>query len=211
MKLQIAMDVLEPEALIKLFKEIKDWVDIVELGTPYLLRHGANIIRRIKEISTNTEILCDAKVIDAGFYEAEELFKAGADYVTVLAVADNATLADAVQAAKKYNGKVVADMICVKDFPEKVKELEKAGVDYLAVHTGVDEQAQGRTPLDDLKELKNISSIKTAVAGGISSETLDDYLKENPDIIIIGGGILKAENPVTETQNLYNRIKNFKI
>lgn len=208
MKLQVAMDTLNPQELITFFEKIKKWVDIVELGTPYLLRYGTDIIFRLRSLSQTVEILCDAKIVDAGYYEASELYEAGADYVTVLAVAQRATLEDVVRAAKAYGRRTAADMICVKDVPEKIRELEAVGIDVLAVHTGVDEQAKGRTPLEDLKIMKRCGNkVQTAVAGGIAVDTLEEYLKLEPDIVVVGGGILKAEDPVLETKRLYEKIK----
>ena len=45
-------------------------------------------------------------------------------------------------------------MICVEDIPKWVRELEAIGVHGIAVHTGVDQQKAGRTPLEDLKVIK---------------------------------------------------------
>lgn len=46
----------------------------------------------------------------------------------------------------------------------------------LAVHTGTDQQAAGRKPIDDLiTMLKVRRKARIAVAGGISSQTVKDY------------------------------------
>ena len=41
-----------------------------------------------------------------------------------------------------------------------------------------------------------ISNSKVAVAGGIKPDTIKDIVAENPDLIIVGGGIANAEDPV---------------
>lgn len=211
MKLQIAADTLSPDELLEYFSEAKNYIDILELGTPFLLQYGAEIISKLKKISPNTEILCDSKIMDAGYYEAEELFKMGADYVTILSVTENSTIKEAVKAAKKHKKMTVADMICVHNMKQKAEELEAAGIDVIAVHTGVDQQKTGRTSLGDLKELRQCcQAASIAVAGGITYDTLKEYIAEKPEILVVGGGIFKAENPVLETKKIYSAIKNNK-
>ncbi len=206
-KLQIAMDILSRQELVLLLKKINSYVDIVELGTPYLLTYGTDVIRDIKNIAPKVEILCDSKIMDAGYYEADELFKKGADYVTVLAVTDDATIIDSIKAARKAGGKVMVDMICIENIPKRVKELDEMGVDIIAVHTGVDQQALGRTPLDDLEEIRACNpKAAIAVAGGINRETINKYKEYNPNIIIVGGGIISAKDPVLEAEKLYHAI-----
>lgn len=208
MKLQIAADTLLPEELLDYFEKANQWIDILELGTPFLLRYGADIIAGLRKISDSVEILCDSKIMDAGYYEAEELYRAGADYATVLAVTEDSTLKDAVRAAKAYGKKLMADMICVRDLPQTVKRLEAAGTDVIAVHTGVDQQKQGRTPLTDLMEMKRAGNrCEIAVAGGIRFETLSSYLEQAPDIIIVGGGVFQSPDPATETKKLYEAVR----
>lgn len=41
---------------------------------------------------------------------------------------------------------------------------------------------------------------KIAVAGGINSKTIDQYVALNPDIIIVGSAIGHAEDPVEEAR-----------
>lgn len=207
-KLQLAVDVLTPEELLELFPKLHEYVDIIELGTPFLLKYGAGIIPELKKIDSSVEVLADAKIMDAGYYEADELFKAGADYITVLGVTDKATLAECVRAGKENHKKTVVDMICVEDTRAMVEYLEELETEVIAVHTGVDQQAKGRTPLQDLKELKKYcKKAQIAVAGGINRKTLTEYLEYAPDIIIVGGGVFGVDDPVEAAKNLYEQIR----
>ncbi|GJM70493.1 hypothetical protein HMSSN036_27090 [Paenibacillus macerans] len=64
------------------------------------------------------------------------------------------------------------------------------GVDYICVHTGYDLQAEGQSPFEQLRIIKNVvKNSKTAVAGGIKLGTLPDVVKAKPDLVIVGGGI----------------------
>ena len=143
------------------------------------------------------------KIMDAGALEAETAFQAGADYVTVLGVTDNLTIAEVVDVAHRMQKKVMVDMICVADLQNRLKTMEDLGVDVIAVHTGVDQQKQGRTPLDDLREMRaQVSHTPLAVAGGINAASLPAYLAYDPHIVIIGGGIAHAADPVAAAKQL---------
>lgn len=208
MKLQLALDDWSLEKSIELLEKVGKDVDIIEIGTPFMMVYGMKAVSEIKKKFPNHEVLCDAKIMDAGAYEAKICFDAGADYVTVLGVTDNATIKACVDRAKEYGKKLVVDMICIENLPERIKTLESLGVEYLAVHTGVDQQANGRTPLDDLIEMRQASkTAKIAVAGGLKSSNLAPYMPFNPDIIIVGGGILNSADPVTETKKIKSMLK----
>ena len=50
---------------------------------------------------------------------------------------------------------------------------------------------EGPTTIYSKKELD-----KVAVASGIKPDTIKDIVAENPDLIIVGGGIANADDPV---------------
>lgn len=202
-KLQIALDDIKLDDALQLVDKIQKSIDIVEIGTPFMMEYGLEAVRSFRKHFPELEILCDGKIMDAGGYEAELMYKAGADYATVLAATDDLTIADVVSTAKGYGKKVMADMICIPDLKSRIERVEELGVDVIAVHTGVDQQAAGRTPLDDLKEMRScVKHTAIAVAGGINAGTLKDYLAYKPEIVIVGGGISHAQDPVKEAKIL---------
>lgn len=195
-KLQIALDDIRLPDAIALLEEIADTVDIVEVGTPMMMEYGMEAVRELCRRFPQLPVLCDAKIMDAGAYEAKVALDAGASYVTVLAVTDDLTIREVADTAHRYGAKAVADMICVGDMARRIAEIEGMGVDILAVHTGVDQQAAGRTPLDDLRLMRRlVRQSQVAVAGGINAQTLPQYLECKPEIIIVGGGICHAQDP----------------
>lgn len=208
MKLQLALDDITLEKAVELVKKVKEHIDIIEVGTPMVIEYGMEVVRTMKKNFPEKEVLADLKIMDAGYYEAEEALKAGADYITVLGVTDNLTIKGCVDAAAAYNGQVVVDMICVADLEGRIKKVEELGVDFVSVHIGVDQQAAGRTPIDDLKIMSSTATkAKVSVAGGISVKTIDEYKKYAPDVVIVGSGITHAENSLLAAAELKNAIK----
>ena len=195
MKLQIALDTLTLDECIELLSQTKDFVDIAEIGTPFIIESGMEPVRVLKKLFPEIEILADAKIMDAGEYEAAACFKAGADIVTVLGVSHNETIEGVVSSAKKFNKKVMVDMIAVNDIATRAVELDEMGVDYICVHTAFDVQMTGQNPLAELKIVNGvIKNAKSAVAGGVKLATIDEIVKEGAEIVVVGGAISNAEN-----------------
>jgi 3-hexulose-6-phosphate synthase len=190
MKLQLALDMFDIPQSIEILKGLADVIDIVEIGTPMIIREGVHAVKKVKDAFPDLTVLADLKIMDGGGIEAASAFDAGADIVTVLSVAENATIKEVVKTAKKYGKQVMADMIAVRDLAARSKELDQFGLDYLCVHTAFDVQNTGKNPLDELKVLNStVKNTKTAVAGGIKLSTLRETAGEDPEIIVVGGGI----------------------
>ena len=72
-----------------------------------------------------------------------------------------------------------------------VQDLDDLDADYIAVHTGYDLQAEGQSPLESLRKVKSVIS-----NSGIKPDTIKDIVAESPDLIIVGGGIANADDPL---------------
>ncbi|MEB6276502.1 3-hexulose-6-phosphate synthase, partial [Staphylococcus xylosus] len=197
MELQLAIDLLNKEDAAELANKVKDYVDIVEIGTPIVINEGLPAVQHLNDNVDGVKVLADLKIMDAADYEVSQAVKFGADIVTILGVAEDASIKAAVDEAHKHNKQLLVDMIAVQDLEKRAKELDDLGADYIAVHTGYDLQAEGQSPLESLRKVKSvISNSKVAVAGGIKPDTIKDIVAENPDLIIVGGGIANADDPV---------------
>lgn len=203
MNLQIALDEIHIEDGIRLINKIEPYIDIIEVGTPLIYQEGMDAVRSFKKQFPHKKLLADMKIMDAGGIETRMAFEAGADFVTVLGVTDDLTVQSCLEMAYRYQKEVVVDMICIKDLEKRVKELEGFGVRNIAVHTGVDQQRAGRTAVDDLKVIKGSSkNSRIFVAGGISQYTIKDFVHLEPEVIIVGGAVLHAEDPIREVMKI---------
>lgn len=195
MKLQAALDTLTLNECIDLLEETEGFIDIAEVGTPFVIEEGMVPVKEFKKQFPKIEVLADVKIMDAGEYEADKCFEAGADICTVLGVSHDETIEGVVRSAKKHGKKVMVDMIAVSDLKKRTQEVDEMGVDYICVHTAFDVQKFGQDPLDDLKIVNSvIKNAKSAVAGGVKLETVDEIVNEGAEIIVVGGAICNAKD-----------------
>jgi len=195
MKLQLALDLVNIAEAKELVREVQEYIDIVEIGTPVVINEGLHAVKAIKDEFPSLQVLADLKVMDAGAYEVMKASEAGADIVTILGVTDDATIQGAVEEARKQGRQILVDMINVKDLEQRAREVDALGVDYICVHTGYDLQAKGESPFEQLRVIKEVvKNAKTAVAGGIKLDTLPEVIAAGPELIIVGGGITGQQN-----------------
>ena len=86
---------------------VRAGVDWLEAGTPLILGEGLHAVRALHERFPQHAIIADLKTMDAGYLEAEMMFRAGATFVVVMAVAHEHTVHEAVRAAREL-GEVAA-------------------------------------------------------------------------------------------------------
>ena len=203
MILQVALDVTDVEHAISIAEKVAHggahWL---EVGTPLIKKEGIRAVELMKRRFPDRKIVADLKTMDTGALEVEMAARHGADVVSILGVADDKTIKDAVTVAKRYGIRVMVDLIGVKDKVKRAKELEKMGVHYILVHTGIDEQAQGKNPLEDLEKVVKAVKIPVAVAGGLNLETIPKVIEAGATIIIVGGAITKAKDPENITRKI---------
>ncbi|MBR0229878.1 MAG: 3-hexulose-6-phosphate synthase [Erysipelotrichaceae bacterium] len=196
MQLQVALDTLTIEQSLALLEKTGELVDIVEVGTPFIMEYGMEAVRRIRERFPALTVLADTKIADGAKIETASAVRAGADIVTVLAVSEDATIRDCIDEAHKHGVMVLVDMIAVKDLEERTGQIEDMGADYICVHNGYDTQNTVESPLDELIRIrKTVKKAKVAVAGGIKLSTLPEIVREKPDLVIVGGAITGSSDP----------------
>jgi len=195
-KLQLALDFLEDTGQLEQFlRKIVDVVDIIEVGTPLIIRDGVKTVAEIKRMYPDMRVLADLKIADAGGPEAGIAFDAGADIVTVLGVAHDVTIRNALNEAHKNGKQIMVDLIAVKDVRKRVQEIDAMGVDYVCVHTAFDVQSADKDPLKELQMIQGIlKTARVAVAGGIKPDTLPLIVALDPEIVIVGTFITGSRN-----------------
>ncbi|MDE2845336.1 MAG: orotidine 5'-phosphate decarboxylase [Gemmatimonadota bacterium] len=222
MLLQLALDTPHAGTVRRLLDETACDVDIIELGTPLLIRYGVDIIAAIRRDHPYKKILADLKIADAGAVEAGLAFDAGADIVTVLGTAHPATLREAGERAKLSGGRIMADLITAREVDEAVsltRRLDRSGLDYICLHTAFDARGQSGPdgpgglggpdgpggpggPGDSARTLEGIGRVGAAVeraglavAGGLDPTLIERLIPHGPDIVVVGGYITGNPDP----------------
>lgn len=207
MKLQLALDCLTTAEALRIADQAVDFVDFIEAGTPLIKSEGLQSVRVLKERYLDKWIVADMKIMDTGFLEAEMAYKAGADVVTVLGLAPKETIQSAIHAAQRYRRRVMVDSLGITDFDNLFKKIENTSVDYLLVHTGIDQQHAGHSPFCNLKQIhEHNRTVKLALVGGLNERTLTRMADfSRVELVIVGAAITKAANP-REAARLLRRV-----
>lgn len=208
MRLQLALDMLDTETAVRVAQAAHPYIDIIEIGTPLIKHEGLGMLRALRAQFPDKTLLIDLKTMDVGKYEADFCFDAGADMVTVLGVADDATIEGALASAKAHGKEVVVDLINVADKPARARAVQALGARCVGVHSGIDQQNKGQSPLDDLRAVRAAVDIGIAVAGGIGLHSLAAIKAAAPDIVVVGGAITGATDPAAAALALRNALEN---
>ncbi len=201
--IQIALDSLDFDATVALAEQVAPYVDIFEIGTPCIKYNGLALVEELRAKFPDQLILVDLKTMDAGEYEATPFYAAGADICTVLGVSGLATIGGVVKAAKAHNAEVQVDLINVPDKTECARASAELGAQIVGVHTGLDAQAAGQTPFEDLQAIADLGlDVRVSVAGGIKPATVQQVVEAGADIIVVGAAIYGAPSPAEAAREI---------
>ena len=190
---QVSLDLMTiADAMPVAETAVRAGVDWLEAGTPLILGEGLHAVKALRREFPDHPIVADLKTMDAGYLEAEMMFRAGATHVVVMGVAHAATIANAVRAGRDYGGKVMGDIMVHPDKPACARMMQDLGVDYVIVHTGLDERnaEKGKHPFDDLRSVVEAVSIPVQAVGGLTLEQAVQCPKLGAPLVVIGAPLV---------------------
>ncbi len=193
-RIQLALDGDLPEAVGVLHRAI-DSVDLVEAGTPLLLRRGLGAIAVLRAVAGATPILADVRIAEAGGAIAELAFAAGADVVTLLSSAGPATVAAVGATARHHDGAVHVELCSPYD-ERDLDRWAEAGVAELIVTRSRDGDQTVWAPelLDEAAALQARGFAITAT-GGVGLEDARLWRERGASTVIVGRAITAADDP----------------
>ncbi len=205
---QVALDLTDIEKALDIGRQAADGgVEWIEAGTPLIKSEGISSIEKLAEEFPDREIVADMKTMDTGELETRMAGEAGANIVSILGAAADETIEGAVEAAEDLDLEIVVDLIAVKNPPKRAEEVEELGVDYVGIHVGIDQQAVGKDPLEELHSVIESTDLPIAIAGGLNAETAPKAVEEGASVIIVGSAITGSENPKKSAEEIVNSIR----
>ena len=205
-ELQLTLDHGKRHELIRMADLMADHIDVLEIGYPELITFGLDLVSEIHEAHPDLKICADAKVFHGGSGVTRRCFDAGATIVTVLAHAPNEVISQMVRHACEYNGAIMCDLDGVRNLGKRTAEVDKLGVTYCHVSTGFlmeheyDLMKPRKASIFQVRPLERAAAVKRnlihaslAIGTGINEENLDQVLKFDPKLVMIGRGIYAAD------------------
>ena len=193
--LQIALDISDAEEALRIAAEVHEFADIFEIGTVLLKKEGVRIIERLKTAYPDKLVFADTKTVDFGKLEAQIVFQAGADIMSVCGVASDETISYAAEEAHAYEKKILVDLIGLGDSYRQAKRLSFLHPDYLAVHTGIDKRSSNNDLFEKVEIISQISPIPLSISGGVLLDDISYLLMFHPAIIVVGASIVHSSKP----------------
>jgi 3-hexulose-6-phosphate synthase len=205
-KLQVAIDLLTTKDALELAAKVAPYVDIIELGTPLIKNMGSAVITAMKNAHPDKLVFADLKTADAGELEADIAFTAGADLVTVMGAAGNATIIGAVKAAKAHHKGIVVDTIGYPDRVKRAREVIDLGVEFVELHAGLDEQWTEGYSIQKLIDEASSAGVPVSIAGGVNINNIAAVVKAGAQVAVAGAAIYGAKDPAAAAKALREAI-----
>lgn len=208
MKLQLALDRLNKKECMRIINETYTDIDILEIGTSVIKEFGMDFIREIKEEYPDVKLMADMKICDAGSYEAEIAFEAGADIVTVMGFSSSLTIKSVQKTSEEHKKSYVVDLLEIQD-RTSISKLKNLGVDSVSLHLGKDKQTENGFDTE-MFSLTEGFDFNVFVAGGIKIKNIEAISKHNPNVLIIGSEITSKLNPGEVVKKIQKEINKYR-
>lgn len=211
--LQIALDTLTIEEAIENVEKVRDYIDIVEVGTILINSVGKEAVSILKKVFPEKIIIADVKVADAGKIFGEMFFGAGARHVTAICAAEHQTMKELLKVGKEYNIKNGVQVELTSNFTyEQAKLWRSVDIVQAVVHRARDAQAAGakwnNETLEIVRKLIELG-FKVSITGGVEKEDIK-FFKDFPIYIFIAGrSIRDAADPAQSAREFKEEIAKY--
>jgi 3-hexulose-6-phosphate synthase/6-phospho-3-hexuloisomerase len=192
---QISLDLASVQDALRLAAiAVEAGADWLEAGTPLLVAEGTRAIRALRKEFPDHPIVADLKMMDGGYGESRLVADAGADAVTVMARAHDATVERAGEAGAEFGLLVMGDDMGAPDRPAEGVRLESLGVGMVLHHVGHDHRTKHRadklSPLTDLPRIVGATTVPVQAVGGLSVEQAISCPSIGAGVVVFGAPLV---------------------
>lgn len=200
--LQVALDNFSVSDALESTRLLAPELDIIEVGTLLCLATGAESIKIMRTLYPENIIVADLKIVDAGGELAGMACEKGADWVTVMCNAADATKAKAVQAATKAGGEMQVELFGNWTF-EQAEAWLGLGIKQVIYHQSRDAlNAGGSWGEANMQVVKKLAEMgfEVSVTGGLTLDVIKLFAGIPVKAFIVGRNLRDAPDPAAEAR-----------
>jgi len=209
--LQVALDNFELSEALESTRLMASELDVIEAGTILCLSTGAKSIKALSTLYPENKIVADLKIVDAGGELAEMACSNGADWVTVMCSAADATKQKAMEAAQKLGGEMQVELFGTWTF-KQVAEWKKIGLKQVIYHQSRDAlNSGGSWGVENMNVVKKLveMGMEVSVTGGLTIDVIKLFKDLSVKCFIVGRNLRNASDPAAEARLWKDEIKKY--
>lgn len=199
MKLQISFNCTNLQQALNIAQKTATFSDIIEIGTLLIYKEGISAVKSFRATFPRKTLFANSKISEKAQDSVELFGSAGASMISVLAGIPQTTLKKTIEAAKKFDMKVIIDVFDIQTAGQIALDAKRLGIDAILLH-------QPPTPFDLSDYTSHWHSIQANtdlplfITGNIDRSNINQIKNLKPYCVAIGSGIIKAENQTSEAQ-----------
>ncbi|MFW6194668.1 MAG: orotidine-5'-phosphate decarboxylase [Halobacteriota archaeon] len=207
-----ALDVEDKEKAFRIADDVKDYVQIIKISYPLVIRNGADVIKEIKQI-TGLPVLACFKIADIPEISRRilnETIDKGADAVTLHGFVGRKTLEECINLANERGvGTFVVTEMSHKDadyFLQDNLTIVSERIAEVAAEIGATGIIAPATRPHRVRKFREIigTGMKIVSPGvGAQGGSLGDAILAGADFEIVGRSIYTADNPREKAKEIY--------
>jgi 3-dehydro-L-gulonate-6-phosphate decarboxylase len=199
MKLQVVFNSLDLEKDLIVAQSIMEFVDQITIGQLLLFKYGLTAITRFRETLPQSRIIADTKIIEFCKDSAKLNLDAGADWITVLAGANQNIIHSTCTTAHNLGKRVMLDLIDARSRGQSALEAKSYGADAIIFHQPHDDYDEF-TLLDEWDMIKGNADLPIYISAKINRDNIQTITNLAPAGIIVGKAITQDDDPVSQAQ-----------
>ena len=209
--LQVALDNFTLSEALESTKVLAENIDVIEAGTLLCLSTGAESIKILRTLYPEHKIVADLKIVDAGGELACMACQKGADWVTVMCNAADATKTKAVEAATQMGGEMQVELFGNWTF-EQAEEWKKIGLKQVIYHQSRDAlNSGGSWGEENMQLVKKLADMGFEVSdtGGLTRDVIKLFKGIPVKCFIVGRNLRNADDPAVEARAYKEEIRKY--